>query len=533
MAGRLFHGAITLTLLAWVASTASAQDTLLTQLYGQGVHSFFEGDSEKAHELFSMAIDQGSRDPRLFYFRGLTYHRLGRPEEGIEDFKRGAELEAAGEAIQIDVGASLQRVQGPTRLVLEDYRYQARLTAHVDDVQLRQRRYEEFRSDEPRVIRRPDAGAAPVELPGVPEDDPTDPFADDPGAAAAPAAPDDQPAMEPADEVDFPEPADPAASEDPFADPDEPVEVPTDDAAPADEGPAEPFGAPAAPEDDPFGAPTIPAGDLFDVPDAPADPAEDLFDASDMPADVDLFDTPMEDAAEPEPADVDPFGGPPADGDPFGAPAPAAPAADPSGGAPMAPDAAPAADPFGAPAGDPFGGPAPEPADPTDELDPDADADPFGDAPMAPDAAPAADPFGAPAGDPFGAPAPPAPGALQPGAAGAPPAPGALQPGAAGAPPAPGALQPGAAGAPPAPGALQPGAAGAPPAPGALQPGAAGAPPAPGALQPGAAGAPPAPGASPLGAPATPPAAPAGEQADPFADDPEEEQPDDDDPFGF
>ena len=394
MAGRLFRGAIALTLLAWGASTASAQDTLLTELYGQGVHAFFAGDSEKAHELFSMAIDQGSRDPRVFYFRGLAYHRLGRPEEGIEDFKKGAELEAAGEAIQIDVGASLQRVQGPTRLVLEDYRYQARLTAHVEDIQLRQRRYEQFRSDEPRVIRRPDAGAAPVELPGVPEDDPTDPFADDPAAAAVPAVPVEEPAMEPTDEVDFPEPAEPADPGDPFADPDEPVQVPTDDAAPVDEGPAEPFGAPADPEDDPFGAPMIPAGDLFDVPDVAADPAADLFDASDMPADMDLFDSPMEDEADPEPADADPFGGPPAGADPFGAPAPAAPGADPFGApAPAAPGA------------DPFGAPVPDADDSVDDLAPDADADPFGATPMAPDRAPAADPFGAPAGDPFGAPA--------------------------------------------------------------------------------------------------------------------------------
>jgi hypothetical protein len=189
MAGKLIQTVVALMLLGSAVTTATAQDALLSELYGQGVHSYFSGDAEKAHEVLTMAIDQGSRDPRCFYFRGLAYNKLGRPEEGEADFKRGAELEAAGEAVQIDIGSSLQRIQGATRLQLEKLRYQARLSAQVTDVKQRQERYEEFRRDEPRVIRGPDAGAD-VKLPVTPPAPlPDDPFGGAPGGAAAPIAP--------------------------------------------------------------------------------------------------------------------------------------------------------------------------------------------------------------------------------------------------------------------------------------------------------------------------------------------------------
>ena len=60
---------------------AQAQDFLLAELYGQGVHHFFAREFEEAHEVLTSCIEQGSRDPRCYYFRGLTYTRLGRPDE--------------------------------------------------------------------------------------------------------------------------------------------------------------------------------------------------------------------------------------------------------------------------------------------------------------------------------------------------------------------------------------------------------------------------------------------------------------------
>ena len=57
---------------AW-AGQARAQDGVLSQLYGNGVHAYFAGDFVKAHDLLSSAIAGGSRDPRCYYFRGLAY----------------------------------------------------------------------------------------------------------------------------------------------------------------------------------------------------------------------------------------------------------------------------------------------------------------------------------------------------------------------------------------------------------------------------------------------------------------------------
>ncbi len=435
MAGTFVRNAIALILLGLAVTAAAAQDTLLSDLYGQGVHAYFSGDYEKAHRLLTMAIDQGSRDPRCYYFRGLSYEQLGRPDEGTNDFKQGAELEAAGEGAQVDIGASLQRVQGQKRLELEKVRYQARLQAHVSGVKQRQQRYERFQRDEERVIRKPGAGQD-VTIPEAPPADSADPFAG--GAEAIPSVPGGAAPPAPA-EMETVAPPAPADTSDPFADPAEPVVVPpagTEPPAPA----ADPFGAPAAPAADPFGGLTMPApadtgatpaADPFGAPAAPAAPADggaapaaDPFGAPAVPADG---------GASPA---ADPFGAPaaptvPADGgaapaaDPFGAPTVpadggAAPAADPFG-APAAPadaGAAPAADPFGAPAAPADGGAAPA-------------ADPFGTpaAPAAPadgGAAPAADPFGAPAApadagaapamDPFGAPAAPADGGAAPAA---------------------------------------------------------------------------------------------------------------------
>jgi Flp pilus assembly protein TadD len=110
MARSIVFGIAVLLMLGPAVSANRAQDSLLQEMYGQGVHAYFAGKYDQAHELFSTAIDQGSQDPRCHYFRGLTYAKLGRPDEAEADYKRGAELEAGGAAVQIDVGQALQRV---------------------------------------------------------------------------------------------------------------------------------------------------------------------------------------------------------------------------------------------------------------------------------------------------------------------------------------------------------------------------------------------------------------------------------------
>ena len=116
MARVSIFGATVLLLVGLAVSATYAQDSLLLELYGQGVHKYFDGNYSQAHELLTKAIDQKSRDPRCYYFRGLASDRLGRSDEARADFAAGAELEAKGNAIQIDIGRALLRVQGPFRL---------------------------------------------------------------------------------------------------------------------------------------------------------------------------------------------------------------------------------------------------------------------------------------------------------------------------------------------------------------------------------------------------------------------------------
>ncbi len=200
MARNIVFGIVVLLMLGPAVSANRAQDSLLQEMYGQGVHAYFAGKYDQAHELFSKAIEQGSQDPRCYYFRGFTFAKLGRPDEAEADFKSGGEFESKGAAVQINVGQALQRVQGPIRLQLEEHRYAARLAARLRDVKEKKERYEEMQRNEPNVLRSPGPAAAGAPAPDVVKPatpDATDPFAAGAGTgAAAPAAPAAQPAPE-------------------------------------------------------------------------------------------------------------------------------------------------------------------------------------------------------------------------------------------------------------------------------------------------------------------------------------------------
>ena len=61
-------GIAALVLVCWTANGAVAQDDPeLTLLYGEGVHAYFAGEYQEAHELFTSAIEQGSKDARCYF----------------------------------------------------------------------------------------------------------------------------------------------------------------------------------------------------------------------------------------------------------------------------------------------------------------------------------------------------------------------------------------------------------------------------------------------------------------------------------
>src|SRR5262245_8431619 len=94
---------IGLALVAAICSfrAASAQDPVLSELYGRGVHSYFSGRSGEASSDLTTAISLGSRDPRVYYFRGLA-------TGNDADLRMGAMLEKADSGTY-PVAKSLER----------------------------------------------------------------------------------------------------------------------------------------------------------------------------------------------------------------------------------------------------------------------------------------------------------------------------------------------------------------------------------------------------------------------------------------
>lgn len=95
--------------------------------YGNGVHHYFGGEYQKAVDSLSLAIAEDQRDPRAYYYRGLANEALGNSSE--KDFQTGAQMEVVRGGRLSLVNDALERVQGLTRITIEDTRRNALLTA--------------------------------------------------------------------------------------------------------------------------------------------------------------------------------------------------------------------------------------------------------------------------------------------------------------------------------------------------------------------------------------------------------------------
>ncbi len=114
---------------AMVPTSLNAQEPSdLSRLYGQGVNAYFAGRSSEAEAHLSQALAIDGEDPRLYYFRALSLLRMGRLEEARGDMMVGANIEVQRPQ-RFAVGRALERVQGSNRLMLEQYRRQARSQA--------------------------------------------------------------------------------------------------------------------------------------------------------------------------------------------------------------------------------------------------------------------------------------------------------------------------------------------------------------------------------------------------------------------
>jgi hypothetical protein len=173
------------TVVVVAPRTATAQNEVLAEFYGRGVHAYYAGDNVTAEKFLSMAIDNGSTDPRAYYFRGMVAYSNGDMEAAKDDWRRGAALEAAGN-INTPIGRSLARFQGTGRLELETIREEAQLKALAEAAKRAKARYGEISAAESQVLRTtPPSAATPPATPPATAATPATP----PAAAATPATP--------------------------------------------------------------------------------------------------------------------------------------------------------------------------------------------------------------------------------------------------------------------------------------------------------------------------------------------------------
>ncbi len=122
----LVNSALTPFLVALWLSAAGRQDAPdFESVYTLGVHQYFSDEYQAAYETLARAKLIDPNDPRPYYFRGLAAYQLG--FDGRLDFEVGARVEARVAGAAALVSRSLERVQGPLRLLLEEIRVTARI----------------------------------------------------------------------------------------------------------------------------------------------------------------------------------------------------------------------------------------------------------------------------------------------------------------------------------------------------------------------------------------------------------------------
>jgi len=116
-----------------VMSTAIEQDPITEAAshvyYGDGLHAFYRGDFEDAHELFTLAIEMHATDARYFYFRALAEYCSvnGDQTSAVNDMKAGVALEQRDRPRSDQVQRALERIQGRPRMWFESTRKELRL----------------------------------------------------------------------------------------------------------------------------------------------------------------------------------------------------------------------------------------------------------------------------------------------------------------------------------------------------------------------------------------------------------------------
>jgi hypothetical protein len=90
--------------------------------FAAGLNFYFDGDYVNAERSFLLTIENDSQDARFFYFLGLSRLAQNRRREAYADFNQGVVLERINRPAPVAVDQSLERIQGPARCILNEFR---------------------------------------------------------------------------------------------------------------------------------------------------------------------------------------------------------------------------------------------------------------------------------------------------------------------------------------------------------------------------------------------------------------------------
>lgn len=104
--------------------------------YSDAVAALKSGDAAAAMQQLTELVEAGTRDPRVYYFRGIAAAGLNQSPDA--DFRKGAALEAAAGSSRT-VNAALESVQGDLRRKIEQFRAQGKAAANPNAAAAAQR----------------------------------------------------------------------------------------------------------------------------------------------------------------------------------------------------------------------------------------------------------------------------------------------------------------------------------------------------------------------------------------------------------
>ena len=103
--------------------------------FGKGLHAYFARRYPEAENQFKQAVGFFGQDARYQYYLGLAQYAQkskAKRDAALYSFEQGARLEAANRPAVSEINASLERIQGDLRRLINSYRLKGIELTKVD-----------------------------------------------------------------------------------------------------------------------------------------------------------------------------------------------------------------------------------------------------------------------------------------------------------------------------------------------------------------------------------------------------------------